>query len=282
MEFFKLLPSIRYMAGIVYDSTWAEKFHKSANHEFLHVLSGKIRLIFKEGERKREYFASPGESLIVPAGTLHRDDFDFKKDLKVLYVNFSWDAPDFFRNFNNNQFKLLSEETITEIKMIAERMRFDPIHAGCGKAVENVRLMNILLLFWQDIQKFPHKKLPQPGIKNKSDTPLLLAERAKIYIARNYPGKLRLEDVAEYLNISKYHLSRVFHAATGFSFQEYLCIYRLKKAKQFLSDEKASIAEIAEKCGFDNGNYFAKVFKKHFSLTPGKFREEELLKTLRE
>ena len=102
MEFFNHLPSIRYMAGIMYDSTWAEKFHKSSNHEFLHVLSGKIRLIFKEDDRHREYFASPGESLIVPAGTLHRDDFDFKEDLKVLYVNFSWDAADFFQVFNNS------------------------------------------------------------------------------------------------------------------------------------------------------------------------------------
>ena len=105
---------------------------------------------------------------------------------------------------------------------------------------------------------------------------------AKNYIARNYPEKLHLEDIAEYLNVSKYHFSRVFHASTGFSFRDYLCIYRLNKAKQFLLDEKGSIGEIGEKCGFDNGNYFAKVFKKHFSLSPGTFREEELLKTLKE
>ncbi|MBO5761219.1 MAG: AraC family transcriptional regulator [Lentisphaeria bacterium] len=283
MEFFKCVPSIRYMAGIVYDSTWAEKFHKSGNHEFLHVLSGKIRLIFQEEGRRREYFASPGESLIVPAGTLHRDDFDFKEDLKVLYVNFSWDAPEFFRDFNNAQFKLLSEETVTEIKMIAERMRFDNVHAGCGQAIENVRLLNILLLFYLDIHPFSTPPAsPASCTKSTPLSPRIIAEKAKNYIARNYPEKLHLEDIAEYLNVSKYHFSRVFHASTGFSFRDYLCIYRLNKAKQFLLDEKGSIGEIGEKCGFDNGNYFAKVFKKHFSLSPGKFREEELLKTLKE
>lgn len=288
MEFFKRLPSIRYMAGIVYDSSWAEKFHKSGNHEFLHVLSGKIRLVFQEEKHQREYFASPGESLIVPAGTLHKDLFDFKEDLKVLYVNFSWDAPEFFRDFNNSHFRKLSNDTVTEIKMIAERMRYDKVHAGSGQAMENVRLLNILLLFWMDlhpaspIQDPPSPSAVIPQTRTKSNSPYVLAENAKSFIERNYMEKLRLEDVAEYLNISKYHLSRVFHSTTGFSFQEYLCIFRLKKAKQFLLDEKAGIAELAVRCGFDNGNYFAKVFRKHFGISPGKFREEELLKTLKE
>lgn len=287
MEFFNRLPSIRYMAGIVYDSSWAEKFHKSFNHEFLHVLSGKIRLLFQEGKHEREYFASPGESLIVPAGTLHKDLFDFKKDLKVLYVNFSWDAPEFFRDFNNSHFRNLSQETITEIKMIAERMRYDKVHAGSGQAMENARLLNILLLIWQDLHPAlppaeENISAPLPQSRNKFPSPTILGANAKLFIERNYAEKLRLEDVAKHLCISKYHLSRVFHETTGFSFQEYLSIYRLKKAKSLLLDAKDSISVTAEKCGFENGNYFAKVFKKHFGLSPGKFREEEFLKSLKE
>ena len=286
MDFFNRLPVIRYMAGIVYDSSWAEKFHKSGNHEFLHVLSGNIRLVFKEEKREREYFASPGESLIVPAGTLHKDLFDFRKDLKVLYVNFSWEAPEFFRDFNNSQFRLLSPETVTEIRMIAERMRYDKVHAGSGQAMENARLLNILLLFWQDRHNAFSSSVPEsPALPRRSaavNAPRVLAENAKKYIERNYAEKLRLADVANHLNVSKYHLSRVFHQTTGFSFQEYLAIFRLKKARSLLLDETCSISECAEKCGFDNGNYFAKVFKKHFGFSPGKFREEELLKTFRE
>lgn len=285
MEFFKCLPQIRYMAGIVYDSSWAEKFHKSRNHEFLHVLSGNIRLLFQEGERIREYFAAPGESLIVPAGTLHKDLFDFRKDLKVLYVNFSWDAPEFFRQFNNNSFRDLSPEAVTEIRMIAERMRYDKVHANSPgpQAIENARLFNILLLFWEDLHSHSQSdRMVNTAQKNKRKSPLLLSESVKKYIERNYAFKLHLEEVAANLNISKYHLSRVFHTTTGFSFQEYLSIFRLKKAKSLLLDEKSSISEVAEKCGFENGNYFAKCFKKTYGISPGKFREEEYLKMLKE
>ena len=286
MEFFTHLPAIRYMAGIVYDSFWAEKFHTSYNHEFLHVLSGRIRLIFKEGERQREYFASPGESLIVPAGTLHRDDFDFKKDLKVLYVNFSWDAVEFFRVFNNSHLARLPQETVTEIKMIAERMRFDSVKAGAGKAMENARLLNILLLIWQALYAEEENIVSEQeysSAKSKtSSSPAVLAGYAKKYLERNFSAQLYLEDVAEHLGISKYHLSRLFHAMTGFSFREYLSIVRLQESKKLLADEKSSISEIAQKCGFDNGNYFSKVFRKKFGISPGKFREQEILKSLQE
>ena len=284
MEFFNHLPSIRYMAGIMYDSTWAEKFHKSSNHEFLHVLSGKIRLIFKEDDRHREYFASPGESLIVPAGTLHRDDFDFKEDLKVLYVNFSWDAADFFQVFNNSHLSHLPLETVTEIKMIAERMRFDSVKAGVGKAMENARLLNILLLIWQALyagENIP-ENTPAASKGKTSSSPAVLAGHAKKYLERNFASPLHLEDLAEHLGISKYHLSRLFHTATGFSFREYLSIIRLQEAKKLLADERSSISEIAQKCGFDNGNYFSKVFRSKFGISPGKFRELEILKTFTE
>ena len=285
MEFFNHLPSIRYMAGIMYDSTWAEKFHKSYNHEFLHVLSGKIRLIFKEGDRQREYFASPGESLIVPAGTLHRDVFDFKENLKVLYVNFAWDAAIFFKVFNNSHLSRLPRETVIEIKMIAERMRFDSVKAGVGKAMENARLLNILLLIWQALyteeKNIPESPLP-PAKGKISSSPAVLAAYAKMYLERNFASPLHLEDLAEHLGVSKFHLSRLFHATTGFSFREYLSIVRLREAKKLLADEKYSISEIAQKCGFENGNYFSKVFRSKSGISPGKFRELELLKTLTE
>ena len=82
--------------------------------------------------------------------------------------------------------------------------------------------------------------------------------------------------------MSKFHLSRLFHATTGFSFREYLSIVRLREAKKLLADEKYSISEIAQKCGFENGNYFSKVFRSKSGISPGKFRELELLKTLTE
>lgn len=289
MDFFNRLPQIRYMAGIMYQPQWAEFFHESGNHEFLHVLSGHIKLIFQDGKNQREYFACRGESLIVPAGSLHKDVFDIKEELKVLYVNFSWDAAGFFNCFNNSHLSRLSEETIMEIRMIAGRMRYDSVHAGSGKAMENARLLNILLLIWQDLyansEDLPQKQEQKQMEKGKSKTafsPAVLAGNAKKYVDSNFASPLYLEDVAKHLGISKYHLSRLFHDTTGFSFQEYLSIVRLQEAKKILADEKCRISEIAQKCGFDNGNYFSKVFRKKFGITPGEFREQEILKSLKE
>ena len=111
---------------------------------------------------------------------------------------------------------------------------------------------------------------------------IFLAGHAKKYLERNFASPLHLEDLAQHLGISKYHLSRLFHTATGFSFREYLSFIRLQEAKKLLADERSSISEIAQKCGFDNGNYFSKVFRSKFGISPGKFRELEILKTFTE
>ena len=80
---------------------------------------------------------------------------------------------------------------------------------------------------------------------------------------------MTLSETAAYCYISKEHLSRIFKKETGFGFNEYLTVYRLKKAESLLRDQpKGKISEIAYLCGFNDSNYFSKVYKKTFGISP--------------
>ena len=69
--------------------------------------------------------------------------------------------------------------------------------------------------------------------------------------------------------------SRKFKKETGFGFNEYLNIYRLKKADIWLrNDPKAKISEIAINCGFNDSNYFSKVYKKVYKISPKDAKKE--------
>ena len=94
---------------------------------------------------------------------------------------------------------------------------------------------------------------------------------ALIYIERNLSSDLSLELVAGKVALSPSYFSRLFKSSVGFSFSEYVTHTRLEYAKVLMANEKLSIGEIAQRCGFNNSNYFSSTFKKYNHLTPKEY-----------
>ena len=83
-----------------------------------------------------------------------------------------------------------------------------------------------------------------------------------------------LHDVAEHCFVSREHLSRIFKKETGFGFNEYLNIYRLKKANAILTENpKSKVSQVAVRCGFGDSNYFSKQYKKLYGVAPTRTRK---------
>lgn len=85
-------------------------------------------------------------------------------------------------------------------------------------------------------------------------------------------SNLTLEELSKRLGISTRQLTRILHNYYGKSFIQMRTEARMAAAVVFLKEDKLSIAEIAEKIGYSNTNNFQHAFKKHFSITPAKYR----------
>lgn len=88
-------------------------------------------------------------------------------------------------------------------------------------------------------------------------------------------ANLSLNTVAIELNISSNYLSNIFSKKRGIPFKKYLQQYRLQKAEKLLINTNLTISEIAQQVGFVDSNYFTKVFKEYFRLTPLKYRGQK-------
>lgn len=94
------------------------------------------------------------------------------------------------------------------------------------------------------------------------------------FIEKHYSDDISLSDVAQYINISKNHLSYLFKKETGQTFSDYLIQYRMTKARKLLeSNRKYTVSEIAEMTGFHDTGYFSKVFKKTTGLSPNQYKK---------
>jgi len=94
---------------------------------------------------------------------------------------------------------------------------------------------------------------------------------AMTYINQHLTEKLSLENIAEYLQISKTKLCTDFQKYASMSVHQYIIRERLSLAQQYLSGEH-SIERIAELCCFGTASHFVCTFQKYFSVTPAQYR----------
>ncbi len=98
-----------------------------------------------------------------------------------------------------------------------------------------------------------------------------LVQDAQKLVESNYPYLQGSGDIAEILQISTPHFIREFKKATGQSPSQYLILYKLEKSKKLLLTDNLYVDTVANLVGFSCGNYFAKVFRKHFHQTPSEY-----------
>jgi AraC-like DNA-binding protein len=86
--------------------------------------------------------------------------------------------------------------------------------------------------------------------------------------------ELGVDALAAELRCSASHLSRLFHHATGERIVEYITRIRLNNALEAIRNTPLSIKEIAVACGFNDPNYFTRVFRQHTGRSPKQYRTD--------
>jgi AraC-like DNA-binding protein len=83
-----------------------------------------------------------------------------------------------------------------------------------------------------------------------------------------------LDELSSQLGISKFHLIKLFHRTVGKTPIEYLTKRRMEKAVELLRTTDWPLEEISQQIGYMHVNYFSKVFRKFFGVTPGQLRKK--------
>lgn len=101
-----------------------------------------------------------------------------------------------------------------------------------------------------------------------------MVQKAKRIIKEQYTQQnLMIANVAAEIGVSPNHLSCIFKQKTGKGFAKYLTELRIEKAKELLKNTEFTNAEISEKVGYSNPNYFSTVFHRTVGMTAKEYRE---------
>ncbi len=107
-----------------------------------------------------------------------------------------------------------------------------------------------------------------------SDTGNPHVEKAKAFIHTHLTQEISNEEIAEAVQISLFHLSRIFKECTGKTLHDYLMSARIEAAKEYLISSDQTIPQIAFLFRFCDQSHFTRVFRKFTGLTPNQYRRE--------
>ena len=100
-----------------------------------------------------------------------------------------------------------------------------------------------------------------------------MVRRVVDHIRANLDKELAVSELAEVAGFSRAHFSRVFAASEGLPPAAFVLQERMRRAARLLTSHSLlPIKEIANLCGIDEPNYFAKVFRRFFGTSPTEFR----------
>ncbi len=221
------------------------------------------------------YAIETGEILVVPPNTLHRGLKVYQGRMKFHWLHFSAAC-----------LKLKTEaEVIQEIsENDLDRMIILPVYTN------KVDSRRFHIMFNQLLDLYEEKKH-----KNYLNAYLscllyeLTSEITNYLIQKNFNGNqlqpiqdwirihafenITLEHIANHFKYNKNYLSRIYKQNTGIGISEQIIKFRLKHAKELLTETDLSIIEIASEVGYDDSKYFMRLFKKFETVTPTQYRK---------
>ncbi len=264
-RFARGLPVVDSMGQLIFDPVYSQKDHTTPCCEMFHVIKGRVTLISGRGRVE----AVSGDTLLVPTGEWHRDDFDASEGLEVFMVFFSWNEERaFFSRVTNARLRRLPLAAKSEISRMFNHLRMDrAADDDFHRLFVRSQILSLLLYLLRECSMGGRKAARSAGSPVAVRRQGLML-RAKSYIEAHYSEPLALDDIARELKVSPFHLSHVFSRESDFSLFEYLTGLRMNRAKELLSAGSMNVAEAARAVGYENCRYFAKIFRQRFGHAP--------------
>ncbi|MCE5287271.1 MAG: AraC family transcriptional regulator [Pelosinus sp.] len=113
-----------------------------------------------------------------------------------------------------------------------------------------------------------YQKGSAPSAQERQQKTLYQLRSALDFIDKHYTENIHLCQLASLANMSSQHFCRLFKGLTGKSPIDYINSLRIDKAVTLLTEDHLNISEIAQAVGFDDSNYFSRIFRKYKKISP--------------
>lgn len=170
------------------------------------------------------------------------------KEIKESYVRFLWAFINIAKEVNIINYKEIDQRALLN-QIMGAKTEYE-LNACCMRLLDKIR-----------------------EEENESEVISFVVKKAQSMIHEFYADGITLGEIADRLNMTQEYLGTQFHKAVGEPFSVYIRNYRLSKAKELLIGTQLKQYEVAERVGYTDAKYFARVFKEHVGMSPAEYRK---------
>ncbi len=191
----------------------------------------------------------------IVLGTINLGFFDYpKKDLPIHQI----------RRVCRSSFLLQEEEAL--------RLYWKSIHpttAPIEKLLPSIELVADYLALTYEALQDTHGIRTKKRVLSSEDT---ILSDACAYIRQHFTETIRISDLAFFCHCSESYLSKIFQRRMKVHISTYINKVRVEASKDFLKKGNTTVSDIASSVGFNDPNYYSRIFSRLVGISPLEFK----------
>lgn len=220
----------------------------------------KGNLVFNSCGKKS--YLSPFDIIVLPPNTPYTQELETNDELNFFWTHFT----------GNNVEEILNQFGIKKYPCVNKVSQSNHIYTRYQRLfdcfIRNDEFME------RDLSTSLEKLLIEIARAIKtSEKPKISLSKSISYINNNYNTHIKIPDLAKMdgLSMTQYNLN--FKKQMGMSPTKYIISLRMNTAKELIEASNLSLKQISLTCGYEDYNFFAKVFKGYTGVSPKFFRK---------
>ncbi len=241
----------------------SDESHFHRHYEIYYLIKGSRRYIIEN----TIYDIQAGDMILIPPMLMHQTQrvpgTEQKEIHERMLFNLS-EIPEILKPCFEQYFYRPNDEIKDQIKALIDESIKEGNKDAQSQFLHKLNIHKILLM----LLRMPKQEATPQQLSERDR----LMQNAACYIKEHCHNHITLKEIADRMGFTPEYFSSVFKTAIGLNFVDYLNNMRIAKAINYLNQTDLPISVISEKCGFNDSNYFAIVFKKIVGISPRNYR----------
>lgn len=242
----------------------SDESHFHRHYEIYYLIKGRRRYIIEN----TIYDIEAGDIILISPMLVHQTQRIPGTEQNEMHERMLFnlqDVPEILKPCFEKHFYRPSEEFKEPIRALIEESVKEGNLGPQSQFLHKLNIHKILLM----LLKMPRQESEHQSLSERDR----LMQNAACYIKEHCQYNITLKHIADKMGFTPEYFSSVFKTSIGLNFVDYLNNMRIAKAIYYLNETDLPIGSISEKCGFNDSNYFAIVFKKIVGISPRQYRK---------
>jgi AraC-like DNA-binding protein len=253
------IEGIELRSGSAVKAPYPKHWHEE--YQFCFIQEGGGELIYRG-----KYHNTPKISLfVVHPGEVHANRSATGCSFRSVYVhpkvieNTLADSADKKRTL-----PFFPDPMVFDKEIIADYLKF---HLALENSETTLESETVLLeMLTKLINRYAQEKTDSETFGNEHRA----VKKIRDYIIDHFDQKISLQKLSKLVNLSQFHLNRVFSREVGMPPHAFQNQVRITRAKQLIKNG-VPLSEVAVETGFADQSHFHRHFKKLMLITPGEY-----------